>query len=132
MLAPAAVNPLVPGAITPATQLPQASGERSKVQLLAMAGDDLVAGLMRHLERGLLLLWDRNFFSYELWQAVTRKAHLLARVKAGLILEPVQTLADGSYLARTYRNACDRPRGMIGAACTSPTMRACSTVCELM
>lgn len=76
---------------------------------------NLVAGLMRHLGRGMLLLWDRNFFSYELWQALTRKGvHLLGRVRAGLILEPTRALADGSYLAEIYRNAYDRAKGRNG------------------
>src|SRR5205814_8129265 len=29
----------------------------------------MVAGLLRHLRPGMLLLWDRNFFSYGLWHA---------------------------------------------------------------
>lgn len=76
---------------------------------------NLVAGLMRHLQEGMLLLWDRNFFSYQLWQALTRKkVHLLARVKAGLVLEPIKALADGSYLAKIYRNAYDRTKDRNG------------------
>ena len=51
----------------------------------------------------MLLLGDRNFFSYRLWQAVRgRGAHLLARLKSGLVLQPTQALADGSYLAKVY------------------------------
>ena len=30
-----------------------------------------VAGLFRHLTSEMLLLWDRGFFSYELWQQMT-------------------------------------------------------------
>src|SRR5262245_6675212 len=56
----------------------------------------MVAGLMRHLRAGMLLLWDRNFFSYRLWQSLTGKeVHLLARVKCQLVLRPIQPLEDG-------------------------------------
>jgi hypothetical protein len=75
----------------------------------------MVAGLARHLGEGMLLLWDRNFFSYDLWQSLTRKkVHLLARVKGNLILEPIEELADGSYLAKIYKNAYDRTKGRNG------------------
>jgi hypothetical protein len=75
----------------------------------------MVAGLARQLREGMLLLWDRNFFSYDLWRSLTqKKVHLLARVKGNLILEPIEELADGSYLAKIYRNAYDRRKGRNG------------------
>jgi hypothetical protein len=75
----------------------------------------MVAGLLRHLQPGLLLLWDRNFFSYALWRLVTGKGiHILARVKCNLVLRPIQTFADGSYLAKIYRNAYDRDKDRHG------------------
>jgi Insertion element 4 transposase N-terminal/Transposase DDE domain len=50
-----------------------------------------------------LLLWDRNFFSYQRVKLVAAsKTHLLARVKSGLILNPIRYLSDGSYLAKVY------------------------------
>lgn len=71
----------------------------------------MVAGLTRHLHEGLLLLWDRNFFSYELWKALTgKRVHILARVKCNLVLQPIKQLGDGSYLAKIYRNAYDRQK----------------------
>ncbi len=59
--------------------------------------------LLRHLQPGMLLLWDRNFFAYK-WLALVlrRQAHLLCRVKSPLIFEPVAALPDGSYLAKAY------------------------------
>jgi len=54
------------------------------------------------------LLWDRGFLSYNLWQAVALRCALLARVKAKLILRPIQSLSDGSYLAKVYPNSSDR------------------------
>jgi hypothetical protein len=61
----------------------------------------MVAGLLRYLTPDMLLLWDRNFFSYRLWEELTsRGVKLLARVTSELILKPIQNLADGSYLAK--------------------------------
>ena len=69
----------------------------------------MVAGLWRHLQPGMLLLWDRNFFRYHLWQTLAdRGLQILARVKSYLVLQPIRNLADGSYLAKIYRNANDR------------------------
>jgi hypothetical protein len=66
----------------------------------------MLPALLRHVTPDMLLIWDRNFFSYELWNTLnSRKIKLLARVKANLILEPIRHLSDGSYLAKIYRNA---------------------------
>lgn len=65
--------------------------------------------LLRFLEPGMLLMWDRNFLSYDrASRVIGQGAHLLARVQSGLIFQPIQRLADGSYLAKLYRNATDR------------------------
>jgi Fe-S-cluster formation regulator IscX/YfhJ len=65
--------------------------------------------LLRHLDKSMLLLWDRGFFSYQTVQEVLdRHAHLLARVKTGLIFRPIRHLSDGSYVAKVYRSARDR------------------------
>jgi hypothetical protein len=75
----------------------------------------MVAGLFRHLTSEMLLLWDRGFFSYELWQQmVTRKVKVLARVKRSLILRSIRHLADGSSLAKIYKNAYDRAKDRDG------------------
>lgn len=69
----------------------------------------MVGGLLRHLSAEMLLLWDRGFFSYRLWDEVTsRGVSILARVKKNLILEPIRYLADDSYLAKIYRTPEDR------------------------
>jgi hypothetical protein len=69
----------------------------------------MAPALVRQLQPGMLLVWDRGFFSYALWQRVlTRGAQLLARGNANLILKPIRTLSDGSYLAKLYR--CDSDR----------------------
>ena len=59
--------------------------------------------LLRSLEEGMLLLWDRGFFSYQtIREVLDREAQLLARVKNGLIFQPIRRLSDGSYLAKVY------------------------------
>jgi hypothetical protein len=75
----------------------------------------MVGPLLDHLGPGMLLIWDRGFFSYELISAaVHRGGHLLARVKSNTILRLIRRLADGSYLARIYPSAADRRRDMRG------------------
>jgi hypothetical protein len=69
----------------------------------------MVDGLLRHLTPEMLLLWDRGFFSYGLWQKLqTRRVNVLARVTSQLILRPIRSLADGSYLAKIYKSPEDR------------------------
>jgi Insertion element 4 transposase N-terminal/Transposase DDE domain len=69
----------------------------------------MVGGLLRHLTAEMLLLEDRGFFSFDHWkEAISRGVKLLARVKKGLILQPIQNRADGSYLAKIYRSCSDR------------------------
>jgi hypothetical protein len=76
---------------------------------IAHGEQSMVGGLVGHLTAGMLLLWDRNFFSYSLWRAVTaRGGAILARVKGNLTLRPTRELADGSYLAKVYPSPLDR------------------------
>jgi Insertion element 4 transposase N-terminal/Transposase DDE domain len=75
----------------------------------------MVPGLLRHLQPGMLLLCDRNFFSYRLWrQLLDRHVEVLFRVKCHLILKPIQELSDGSYLAKIYPNSYDRTQDRNG------------------
>jgi transposase IS4-like protein/DDE family transposase len=63
----------------------------------------MVPQLFSYLKAGMLLLWDRGFFSYKLWQSVLlRGCHLLARVSERYVLRPIEELPDGSYLAKVY------------------------------
>jgi len=67
--------------------------------------------LVRFLQENMLLLWDRNFLSYELVHEVRqRRAHLLARVKKNLIFKPIRRLWDGSYVAKLYPSPRHRAR----------------------
>lgn len=75
----------------------------------------LVRALLPHLHPGMLLLWDRNFFSYGLWKTLRRRGvHLLVRLKKNLVLKRLRTRRDGSYLAKIYRSASDRAQGRGG------------------
>jgi hypothetical protein len=82
---------------------------------------DLARQLLGTLRAGMLLLADRGFYSYALWNAAAAGADLLWRVKASQHLPVVRELPDGSYLthvsdpravaARTRRNGARRRRG---------------------
>jgi hypothetical protein len=82
----------------------------------------LARGLLGSLREGMLLLADRNFYSFSLWRAAAGTgAGLLWRVKASLHLPVVAALPDGSWLSvipdpaatrrRTVRNGARRRRG---------------------
>ena len=61
----------------------------------------LARRVMPGLRQGMLCLADRLFPGLALWkQATATGAHLLWRAKTGLRLERLQTLPDGSWLAR--------------------------------
>lgn len=75
----------------------------------------MLPALLPHLSPEMLLLWDRNFFSYALWKTLNlRKIKVLARLQRGLILTPIQRLSDGSYLAKIYPNAYARKKDRQG------------------
>jgi hypothetical protein len=61
----------------------------------------LARRLLVHLREGILLMADRGFPAYELWQAASATgAHLLWRVSDSFTLRPHQVLSDGTYLTR--------------------------------
>jgi Insertion element 4 transposase N-terminal/Transposase DDE domain len=85
------------------------------------AGEPALAGqLPGSLRPGMLLLADRNFYSWKLWHdAAATGAGLLWRVKSCTRLAPLRQLPDGSWLARVndpravqarLRKNCDRRR----------------------
>ncbi len=72
----------------------------------------LTRDLLGALEPGMLVLADRNFYSFELWtEAAATGAQLLWRTKAGHVLRPHQQLPDGSWLARLRRFSNYHMRG---------------------
>jgi hypothetical protein len=71
--------------------------------------------LLRWLEKGMLLLWDRNFLGYKTLQQVKQcEAQLLARVKSNFVFEPIEILPDGSFLAKMYPSSYDRKKDQNG------------------
>jgi hypothetical protein len=63
----------------------------------------LTRGLLGSLQQGMLLLADRNFYSYPLWnEARSTGADLLWRTKSNHILPEDERLADGSYLSHLH------------------------------
>lgn len=83
-------------AIVAAEAAPYARSEK------AMAAEALPGWLRKDM----LLLADRGFYSFKLWQlAAGSGAALLWRVSANLKLSVQQVLADGSYLSTIYDSA---------------------------
>jgi len=86
-------------------------------------GERALAGrLLGSLRAGMLVLADRNFYSWALWHAAAAtRADLLWRVKGSLHLPVLRELPDGSFLAhvndpaevtrRARRNGARRRRG---------------------
>jgi len=75
----------------------------------------LAPALFRYLRPDMLLVWDRNFFSFSLWKRLLRRrVQVLARVSNRLVLKPRRRLADGSFLAKIYPSAADRARDQHG------------------
>lgn len=61
--------------------------------------------LLKRVPADALLLWDRGYFSYDLWKMlISRQIRVLARVGNHLVLKPIRRLRDGSYLAKIYPN----------------------------
>ncbi|HEY2156751.1 MAG TPA: IS4 family transposase [Isosphaeraceae bacterium] len=82
---------------------------RWQIKPIAAGEATIARGLLCHLRRGMLLLWDRNFFGYRTLAAVVgRRAYLLARVASNRRFDPVSTLSDGTYLARCFASESDR------------------------
>lgn len=65
----------------------------------------LAKQVITRLEKGMLCLADRGFYSYELWtEAASVGSDLLWRMKKDLVLPSVEILPDGSYLSIIYPN----------------------------
>lgn len=69
-----------------------------------------LAGLLAgRFEESMLVLFDRGFFSYDLWaKAAATGASLCFRMKSSHLLPVVEELADGSYRSRIYPSPKDR------------------------
>ena len=74
----------------------------------------LARQLWEHLPPDALLLEDRGFFAYEDWKALHLRAKLLIRLKSNLVLKPIRTLSDGSYIAKIYPSSYHRDKDRDG------------------
>lgn len=71
----------------------------------------LAIEVLPRLQRDMLLLADRGFLSYELWQAAAAAgAQLLWRASATFTLPALELLPDGSYLSRLVPGKGTGPR----------------------
>ncbi|MET8704745.1 IS4 family transposase [Kitasatospora sp. NPDC004723] len=75
----------------------------AEVGPLSTGEQTLSRRLFAHLRAGMLLLADRGFYGFELWQAARATgADLLWRVRANAALPVVRALSDGSYLSTVH------------------------------
>jgi hypothetical protein len=71
----------------------------------------LAQAVIASLQKGMLCLADRGFFSYRLWnRARAGGADLLWRLKKDLRFEVEEVLPDGSFISRSYPSARARRR----------------------
>jgi Insertion element 4 transposase N-terminal/Transposase DDE domain len=77
---------------------------------------ELAQQLIGRLQPGMLLLADRGFYGFSLWQqAAASGADLLWRMRSSQRLDPIEELPDGSFLSQVYeiRNFKRRGEGMV-------------------
>ncbi len=85
------------------------------VESISCGEHSMVEALLPHLTPEMLLLLDRGFFSYPLWRGLSELGvKVLARVTSNLILRPIRSLADGSYIAKIYKSGYDRDKDRDG------------------
>jgi Transposase DDE domain/Insertion element 4 transposase N-terminal len=76
---------------------------------------ELVRDIVDRIPTDALVLYDRGFFGYSLWQRLdSRGLKLLVRVPRHVVLEPIRVLSDGSFLAKIYARSRDRERDRNG------------------
>ncbi len=74
----------------------------------------LVEQLWDDIPEDALLMEDRGFFSYKHWKLLHEKHKLLVRIKKSMVLEPNESLDDGSFLAKIYPSSKHRNRDRQG------------------
>lgn len=77
---------------------------------------ELAREVIERLEPGMLLIADRGFYGFLLWQqAAATGADLLWRMRSSQRLDPIEELPDGSFLSTVYeiRNFRRRGEGMV-------------------
>jgi len=67
--------------------------------------------LFRFLSKGMLVLMDRNFLSFEIASEILeQEGQFLVRCKSNRVLPVLRRLKDGSYLSRIYATPYDRQK----------------------
>jgi hypothetical protein len=74
----------------------------------------LARTLWDQLPADTLLLEDRGFFSYDDWKVLHSRVKLLIRAGSHLVLQAIQRLSDGSYLAKIYPSSYHRQKDRDG------------------
>ena len=70
--------------------------------------------LLRSVEQGMLLTWDRGLHSFKMVQAaIERQCHILGRIPKNVKFVPIQELPDGSYLSWIYPDRKSKKKGAI-------------------
>lgn len=75
----------------------------------------LLKKIWQYFSPEMLVLMDRNFFSFEIVREITEKnANFLIRCKTNRVLPVLQRLDDGSYLSRVYATQNDQRKDRNG------------------
>ncbi|WP_346926608.1 IS4 family transposase [uncultured Arthrobacter sp.] len=76
---------------------------------------DLYPALLADLDKDMLAMADRGFFSYTAWKdSAATGAALLWRMKANSALPSLEDYGDGSYLSKVYPSSKDRAKDANG------------------
>jgi len=88
---------------------------RCLIRPVACGEPTMARYLLEQVVAGMLVLWDRNFLSYDLVaQVIRRRGQLLARAKTSMIFVPIKRLPDGSFLAKLYPSPRHRAKDQDG------------------
>lgn len=69
----------------------------------------MLPALLKHFAAGMLVLFDRGFYGYQLWRkVVVTGADALMRLSCVVNLPVLKSLADDSYLSKVYPDASAR------------------------
>lgn len=84
----------------------------AKTGTYATAEQTLAYQVLDHADRSMLIIADRGFVGYPLWQrALETKARLLFRLRDNQVLPMGRHLDDGSYLSELYESTKARRHG---------------------
>jgi Insertion element 4 transposase N-terminal/Transposase DDE domain len=85
---------------------------------------ELASGLRDRVDTDMLLIADRGFYSYQLWREfLATGAALLWRAWSTITLEPIEELADGSYLAEVSNKSSRSSATRIPLAAVNGNLR---------